>query len=145
PLYLMAGGVVPLLRPTIDSLAPTTEPERVDSYATDPGVIHYMIGGGASGGFDLFDGASVQVTHDAGSNEHTIVTSAGAEFTAGVQFEIYGVATSPASVTEDGNALTESPNAMAFQNQDAGFMHDATRGILTIKLPAQGTTLVISP
>lgn len=145
PLYLVAGGVVPMLRPTIDSLAPTTEPGRVDSYATDPGVIHYVIGGGASGGFDLFDGTSVQVTHDMGSGEHTIVTSAGAEFTSGVQLEVYGVATAPASVTEDGNLLVEAPNAMAFQNQAAGYLHDATRGVLTIKLPAQGTTVVIAP
>jgi hypothetical protein len=62
-----------------------------------------------------------------------------------VQLEVYGVATAPASVTEDGNPLAEAPNAMAFQNQAAGYLHDATRGVLTIKLPAQGTTVVIAP
>lgn len=145
PLYLMAGGVVPMLRPTIDSMAPTTEPDRVDSYATDPGIVHYIIGGGASGGFDLFDGASVQVTYDAGSSVHTLVTTAGAEFDAGVQFEIYGVATAPSAVTSDGGALMGSANAMAFANRDEGYLHDASRGVLIIKLTAQGSTVEISP
>ena len=31
PLYLKEGGLVPLLRPTIDNLAPTSQPEREDS------------------------------------------------------------------------------------------------------------------
>ena len=37
PLFLREGGIVPMLRPTIDTLSPTTEPDRVDSYATDAG------------------------------------------------------------------------------------------------------------
>lgn len=60
PLYLRAGAVVPMLRATIDSLAPTTEPERVDSFVTEPGVLHVVIGEGADGGLVLWDGTVVE-------------------------------------------------------------------------------------
>lgn len=39
PLLIRAGGIVPMLRPTIDTLSPTTRPEEIDSFATTPGVL----------------------------------------------------------------------------------------------------------
>ncbi len=43
PLFLRAGGIVPLLRPTIDTLAPTTEPDRVDSFDDRVGPLHVRL------------------------------------------------------------------------------------------------------
>ncbi|MFA6035170.1 MAG: TIM-barrel domain-containing protein, partial [Myxococcota bacterium] len=59
PLYIAEGGIVPMLRPTIDSMSPTTEPGLVDSYATTPGVLYPVVFAGAKSEFKLFDGATV--------------------------------------------------------------------------------------
>jgi alpha-D-xyloside xylohydrolase len=45
PLFLRAGGIVPMLRPTIDTLAPTTMPDLADSFADDPGRLYVRMAG----------------------------------------------------------------------------------------------------
>lgn len=59
PLFVREGGIVPMLRPTIDTLATTTS-TAVESYANEPGVLHVVIAPGGSGTtFSLFDGGSI--------------------------------------------------------------------------------------
>ncbi len=88
PLYQRAGSIVPLLRPTIDSLSPTTEPERVDSYATTPGVLWARVAPGPATSVQLFDGTRLEQRPVENGVEVTIVP--GTEFTAGLQIEIVG-------------------------------------------------------
>lgn len=126
PLYVRAGGMVPLLRPTIDTLAPTATPGTVESYANDPGRLHVVLGAGASGTFRLFDGTALTAT-DA---EASVYPSAG--FGHGVTFERLG-GTRPAAVSIDGLEIPESPSLDAV---DSGWSFEANRGgVLVVKLP----------
>ncbi len=54
PLFLRAGAIVPLLRPTIDTLAPTTDP-TVDSFDTDAGALWVRVAAGPSSQRALYD------------------------------------------------------------------------------------------
>ena len=60
PLFLRDGAIVPMLRPSIDTLSPTTMPEAIDSYATTPGVLYARVFPGAASRFDVFDGAFIE-------------------------------------------------------------------------------------
>ncbi|MFT3764915.1 MAG: glycoside hydrolase family 31 protein [Minicystis sp.] len=59
PLWLAEGGIVPMLRPTIDTLRPTTKPSLVDSYVTDPGVLWVRVAPGPASSFTVFDGSVI--------------------------------------------------------------------------------------
>jgi alpha-D-xyloside xylohydrolase len=115
PLYLAEGGIVPLLRPTIDTLSPTSAPDLVDSYATTPGVLYARVFPGESRSeFTLFDGARLAAAGD------VVETADGAEFTAGFVLEVHGP--EPAAVTID-----DAP---------AGFTWDAARRLAVVEVPA---------
>jgi alpha-D-xyloside xylohydrolase len=59
PLFLMAGGIVPMLRPTIDTISPVADSSVVDSYATAAGLLYVRVAAGAKSSFTVFDGAEV--------------------------------------------------------------------------------------
>ena len=61
PLLARRGSAIPLLRPTIDSMSPTTAaPDVVDSFATDPGLLWWRVFQTVgSPGFTLYDGAFI--------------------------------------------------------------------------------------
>jgi alpha-D-xyloside xylohydrolase len=85
PLLLRAGGIVPLLRPTIDSLSPVADRDAVDSYATDPGVLYARaVPGDEPSSFDLFDGSRIEI--DPGGR---VRFRAGAQFRAGALVEVW--------------------------------------------------------
>lgn len=105
PLYLRVGGIVPLLRPTIDTLARVADPEMVDSFAADTGVLWARAAVGADGAFDVYDGARLTMT-DAGAVV-TLTMLSGSVFTQGAAYEIVGLRGAPASVTLDGVAVAE--------------------------------------
>lgn len=104
PLFLAAGGIVPLLRETIDTLAPVADPGAVDAYATDPGVPVIRVYPGPDSAYDLFDGA--RVTQSAAGGEIALSWADGAEFTQGATFEVIGVS-APAEVLVDGVATDD--------------------------------------
>ncbi|MCA9540623.1 MAG: glycoside hydrolase family 31 protein, partial [Myxococcales bacterium] len=129
PLFLRAGGVVPLLRPTIDSLAPTNDGARVDSYATTPGRLYAVMALGAPGGFTLFDGT--RLGHDGAAN---IEVMQGEVFTLGTQLEIWGLEAAPAEVQLDGAPLAAVADEMALDAAEAGWWFDAARRALHLRL-----------
>jgi alpha-D-xyloside xylohydrolase len=99
PLYLHEGAIVPMLRPTIDTLSPTTVPDRVDSYDTDPGVLSVRIFGGPLSEFTVYDGTVIRQRQ---SPDGLVITTAeGSAFTAGYELEVVGIAEG-AAVTIDG-------------------------------------------
>ena len=121
PLFLREGGTVPMLRPTIDAIAPTTEPTRVDSYATTPGVLWVRIAPGATKAtFKVFDGATLE--HQKTGNKIALQSSDGAEFKYGVVFELH--TTKPATVS-----VPEVADPAAAEE---GFHYEA--GLLQVKL-----------
>ncbi len=145
PLFLAAGGIVPMLRPTIDSLSPTGEPERVDSYATSPGRLHVRAGAhsvDATTAFTLFDGARVEYTR-AGATESFALTS-GAEFTGEWEVELVGRAGSPEQVTSGGAELARAASLEALREGDgASWWHDgsAVRPTLHVKVDGSSATV----
>src|SRR5439155_1156473 len=59
PLLVRAGGIVPMLRPTIDTMSPTTIPARVDSFATHAGLLYARVAPGPANTFTVYDGARI--------------------------------------------------------------------------------------
>lgn len=148
PLYQRAGSVVPLLRPTIDSLSPTTEPERVDSYATTPGVLHVRVALGMASEFEIYDGSVVgQALGDA---SFALSYTPGSEFAHGAWFEVALLeAVSGFAVSLGERELDERDSLETLAASADGWHYDAEgrgpRGSFFVKVPAAGGTVRIHP
>lgn len=144
PLFLREGGIIPMLRPTIDSMAPTTEPEQVDSYATTPGILHACVAAGGDTTFVLFDGAELS-QRDTGTAV-TLKASDGSEFAHGFVFELIAEAVAPASVTEAGAPLSSVASMEELDGVAQGWFHDASArgGTLYVKLPSGAREVVMT-
>ncbi|HSD89587.1 MAG TPA: hypothetical protein VLB44_18780, partial [Kofleriaceae bacterium] len=129
PLYIVRGAIVPMLRDTIDTLAPTTQ-NGVESYANDPGTLVVRIAFGPPAQLTLFDEGSIET-----SLSHIVFTP-GKRFTRGALFEVIANA-APASVTADGATLTHRNSYAALLGASEGWFHDPaqTGGTLWIKVP----------
>ncbi len=114
PLYQRAGSVVPMLRPTIDTLSPVD-----DSYAADPGRLYARVAAGPAEAFTLFDGS--RIAHDGAG---TFSVAAGEAFVAGFQIEVMGLE-SPAVAelpeVEDAEALEAAERGWYVDDQ--GWLH----------------------
>ena len=130
PLFLRAGAIVPLLRPTIDTMAPTTAtPDVVDSFANDPGVLYVRVASDpASSTFTVYDGTTI----DASAASYHV--RPGTVFAEGVTLEIVGAA-APSSVTLDGAPLAAP----------AWSWESATGGTLWITVPAGEHDVGVTP
>lgn len=133
PLFLMAGGIVPMLRPTIDAIAETTDPARVDSYATAPGVLYARIAAGQASSFVLFDGAEVRQERKGGAL--TLGWKSGGEFVEGAIFEVVAMGEEPVSVEGDGAPLTRVPSLAELEAAPSGWAFDpGVGGTLYVKV-----------
>ena len=145
PLYIKGGGIVPMLRDTIDTLAPTTM-AGVESYANDPGVLVVRVAPGSDQpAFTLFDGGKLEATQ----SSRRLVFTPGSRFKQGVLFEIISRTTlapaPPTSVTDDAlGALTQRNSLNALEAATEGWFYDATtlRGTLWIKVPGPAAVTV---
>ncbi len=99
PLYLREGAIVPMLRPTIDSLSPTTRPDEVDSYDTDPGIVHVRVRPGAPSSFELFDGSTIAQGRD--ELAWALRLHGGTTFSQGWAVEAVGLGGAPTRVLVD--------------------------------------------
>ncbi|MCC6644682.1 MAG: glycoside hydrolase family 31 protein [Polyangiaceae bacterium] len=131
PLFLREGGIVPLLRPTIDAMAPTTRPEQVDSYATTPGVLWARAFVGPRATFTLFDGAVL--TTEAVADGLALSSKDGAEFALGVVWEVVAVDAAPSAVTLDGAPLAAVSDTASAAS---GWAYDAGARVLSVRVPA---------
>jgi len=110
PLFLRDGAIVPLLRPSIDTLSPTTQPTLVDSFATTPGVLYARLVPADPSTFTLFDGTTLT---SASGDAVTISITPGSLFHFGAVFQVDGLAAPPSSFTVDGVPLAKvAPNAI---------------------------------
>lgn len=135
PLFVREGGIVPLLRPTIDTMAPTTKtPDVVDSFVRDAGMLYVRIAPGSTGAdsaFTVYDGALI----GASWNVPRIDVRDGAVFHEGTTLEL--VATSkPDHVAIDGATLAQVADTAALASAAQGWTWEAaTGGTLWIKVP----------
>ncbi len=143
PLFLRATGVVPLLRPTIDTLSPVADPTRVDSYATTPGKIHWRIAvGDAETAFDVFDGGGITVTPT--TSGVTLSTRDGAELALGSILELVAFGARPASVVRSGAAVPERAGLGEVASTSSGWAFDARGGgTLHVAVPAGDQEVVV--
>jgi alpha-D-xyloside xylohydrolase len=59
PLFVREGAIIPLLRPTIDTLAPATD-SGVESFANDAGALSVLFAPGPAQRFVVYDGTAVE-------------------------------------------------------------------------------------
>jgi alpha-D-xyloside xylohydrolase len=141
PLFLAQGGIVPLLRPTIDTLAPVKDPLAVDSYATTAGVIHAVTLPGAKSTFTLFDGSSL--SQERTGDGLVLRYADGGEFRLGALFEARDVGTDPTQVTIDGAAAAELDSLAAVSASNGGWWRDSAKRRLHVKV-GPGTHEVVA-
>lgn len=141
PLYLRGGGIVPMLRDTIDTLAPAKLP-GVESYANDPGVLVVRTApGSAQPPFVMFDGTTIE--SDGTPTMLSFVP--GSRFTNGAVFEIVARAEPPKAVREVASGvLTPRASYAELWAASEGWFHDpaATGGTLWIKVPGEAVVAI---
>jgi alpha-D-xyloside xylohydrolase len=135
PLWIRAGGIVPMLRPTIDTLSPTGQPDRIDSFATDAGKLWPRIALGPASAFTLYDGTTITV------DESTITWTDGEVFVQGAVIEVHGFGAAPQAVTLDGAALEPTADVDALA-ATPGWFHAGTT--LWIGVGAGSHTMIIA-
>jgi alpha-D-xyloside xylohydrolase len=143
PLYLAAGGIVALLRPTIDTLAPVGKPDQIDSYATDPGLLYPRLALGSPATFTLFDGTAIG--QDGSAADPSIAFVPGTVFSKGAILEIlaFGPA-KPSQVAEGGTVYQEAASLTALEATPGSWYQDgAPNGSLYIRLGAGAHQLAI--
>ena len=130
PLYLAAGAIIPMLRPTIDTFSPTDHPDRVDSFATDVGQLYVRIFPGEATEFTLYDATTIGQEKQ-GKNT-TVSLQAGTTYTKGFVVELLDIKEDPSMVTVDGNAVMDWTRTSSAPH------------ILSVSVPAGGQNLSVS-
>jgi alpha-D-xyloside xylohydrolase len=143
PLYQRSGSIIPMLRPSIDTLAPTNQPERVDSYATSPGILWARVAPGAASSFTLFDGT--KLSQEGSSNLLFLGASSGDEFGQGFMFEVTNFRhREPSVVTDNGTKLSKSTSLDELELSPAGwYLDNNAAGRLYVKVTAGEHTIEI--
>jgi alpha-D-xyloside xylohydrolase len=104
PLFVREGAIIPMLRPSIDAIAPTAEPDRVDSFATTPGDLWARVVPGPASSFTVFDGT---VLAQAEGDPIELSIAPGDVFRLGAVFEVAAFGGAPSAVSADGVPLAK--------------------------------------
>ncbi len=140
PLYLAQGGIVPMLRPTVVTTAPVLDPEIIDSYATDPGILWVRVFPAQASTFTLYD--QTAITQEADGNHINLSIGQGEEFKDGAVFLIFGLEQEPASVACNDVDAAKVGVLDDLSGQDAAwFWSSDNGGVLYVRLK-QGTAVV---
>lgn len=106
PLFLKAGGLVPRLRPTIDTLSPVAEPDAIDSYATSVGDLWVWTAPGPPGSETTLDGMGAsRFVSRASEQLFEVELALGATGASGVVLEVLAWGAPPEAVSSDGGEL----------------------------------------
>ena len=141
PLFLRKGGVVPMLRPEIETLAPVPGGSAIESFANDAGVLYVrLVAGPEATRFDTYDGT--EVTQQLAGGALTIAVTPSALYTQGAVVEVIAQAR-PSAVTAGASALAERASLAELDAAADGWCWEsATGGTLWIKV-AQGATIAV--
>lgn len=142
PLFLREGAIVPLLRPTVDTLSPTAMPGEIDSFATTPGVLFPRIFPGPATRFELWDGTAIEQAQAA--DALTLRFAGGQAFTEGAVLEVVGTAV-PDAVLLDGAPLSTVDPAMVADVAQGWAHTEALGGTLLVRVPAGDHTVTVMP
>ncbi len=140
PLFVKAGAPIPMLRPSIDTLSPTNDPQRVDSLASDAGLLWVLVSEGPPGSFALYDGSAVTQSSDGETVE--LGFQPGTRWQQGAVFELIGFGEKALeSVRVDGLLLESAPSFAEFElrAQSIYFDPEAKGGTLWIKVVGNGS------
>ncbi len=134
PLFLPRGAIVPMLRPTIDTLSPVVDPEAIDSFATTAGRLYVRVVPGPASEFVVYDGTRVaQASTEA---EATVTVKSGSVFNLGFELELYETE-APAQVLLDGAALPKVADRAALLPSDPSYTFVSDHGgLVVVRLPA---------
>lgn len=122
PLFLREGAIVPLLRPTIDTYSPATDPS-VDSFTNDAGILHVLFAPGPAHRFEVYDGTVI----DRDGNDIRVVP--GRVFSKGSRLELIA---------------TPRPSVVRIDEDEAAFDWSEERGgTLAISVPARAVRVAI--
>jgi alpha-D-xyloside xylohydrolase len=136
PLFVARGGIVPMLRPSIETLAPVTG-STIDSFATDPGVLWVRVApGGSPTNFMVYDGTIV------GQHVGELTYTPGTAFVKGAMFEVIAIQM-PAMVSTQAATLAPRASRAALEAAaDGWFWEPATGGTLWIKVNGAATIAI---
>ena len=139
PLFVRGGALIPLLRPTIDTLAPATDAD-VESYANDPGPLTVLVAPLAAGAsrFLVFDGTELSQRRDADGLH--LGFQPGSRFGAAPTFEVFAD-TAPEAVRAGGEALERHADLEALEASGRGWAH--AEGRLWIRFGASDREVVV--
>jgi alpha-D-xyloside xylohydrolase len=136
PLYLASGSIVPMLRDSIETLAPVAPASSVDSFATTAGVLVVRVAPGPKSSFTVYDGT--KITREFGSVQYV----PGSVFAQGALFELIATPL-PASVHAGGVALVHQPSLAALEAAGTGwFWESTTAGTLWIEVAGAATVAI---
>jgi alpha-D-xyloside xylohydrolase len=131
PLFLRAGGIVPMLRPTIDTMSPTTTPGLVDSYATTPGLLYVRLAPQSHrSSFEVFDGTAIEQT-EVGYGT-TIQFTEGAEFRFGAVFELQPFYDRSTQVTDNGHAVQRVADQEELDSLERGWFVNGNMAVIKV-------------
>ena len=144
PLYLRQGGIVPLLRPTIDTMAPVDDPDAIDSFATTPGLLYPRVFPGEASAFVLYDGSAIEQSRDAATGDIAVTWREGEVYTHGAVIELLDVREPPASVRDESARFDPVGDPAQLDGVAAGWYHDAESGALFIRVTGREKAVAVS-
>jgi alpha-D-xyloside xylohydrolase len=142
PLFLRAGAIVPLLRPTIDTISPATDP-GVESFANDAGALYFrLVPGPQPATRTLYDGATLSLSAQGAPLQ--VQVKPGSVFVAATNLEVLRTS-QPSQVLRDGMPLPQLAAAPDLDMASEGWFWQGTAGgTLLIKLAARPATQVVT-
>ncbi len=138
PLYLRGGRILPMLRPGVDTLAPTTE-ASVDSFVDKVGRLHAITAPGPDSTRTLYDGTQLSFAID--GKAIRLAVQPGKVFKEGVQWSIWSKSKLKAVAVGD----TPAPEkASAGQAGDCtGCWWRDSKDAIHVRLPPGAATAVL--
>lgn len=127
PAFIARGAIVPLLRPSIDTLSPASDP-AVDSFARDRGRLHVWTSRGPSSSFVVYDGTRLE------QGGRSLRISPGKLFDAGYAVE-WLAADLPSGVRDGDRVLAAAASLQALEASGEGWFYDAEARRLLVMLP----------
>ena len=144
PFYVKAGAMIPLLRPTIDTLRPVADPDAIDSFAITSGPLYVLMTRGEASSRTLYDETVISQQEEEGSL--SLLRETGSVFDGAVVFEIMAWGEGlPSQIESDGGPLNSLEEGQSLTDVDSGWAWTEERGgTLWIKVSAESSGVNIS-